>query len=167
MRLARAAPVIVLAFATYIVFSGSLSGYDITTGLIVSIVVGILFANITVENPSKVFSPRRWFWGLRYALRYFLVDETKCHLDVIKRVLSPRLPVNPGIVMVPFDVEGDYTVTSIANSITNTPGTVVVEVDKARKVFYVHWIDVASIEPAEARRSVSEAFEYYSKRIFE
>jgi multicomponent Na+:H+ antiporter subunit E len=69
--------------------------------------------------------------------------------------------------MVPFDVEGDYTVTSIANSITNTPGTVVVEVDRARKVFYVHWIDVASIEPAEARRSISEAFEYYSRRIFE
>jgi multicomponent Na+:H+ antiporter subunit E len=167
VRAARAIPVAMLAFVTYIVFSGSTSGYDLVTGLLVSVVVGALFANITIERPGKLLSPKRWYWAFRYALRYFIIDETKCHIDVAKRILSPRMPVNPGIVMVPFDVESDYAMTAIANSITNTPGTVVVEVDKKNKVFYVHWIDVASIEPREAKKGISETFEYYSKKVFD
>ncbi|WP_440059648.1 Na+/H+ antiporter subunit E [Thermogladius sp. 4427co] len=167
MRVARALPVIILSFITYIVFTGSISGYDLVTGLVASVAIGLLFSNITVEKPSKVFSLRRWYWALRYALRYFIVDETKCHIDVMKRILSPSMPVKPGIVKVPFNVETDFALTSIANSITNTPGTVVVEVDKSGKAFYVHWIDVATINPLEARKYISEVFEYYSKKVFD
>lgn len=167
MRAARALAVAALAFVTYIVFSGSVSEYDLVTGAVVSAVVGAIFANFTLTNPGKLASPKRWYWLLRYAARYFLIDETKCHVDVIRRILSPRLPVNPGIVKVPFYVSTHYAITAIANSITNTPGTVVVEVDERNKCFYVHWIDVASTEPGEARKSISEVFEAYSSKIFE
>jgi len=159
--------VAVLAFLVYIVFSGSVSFYDLTTGLIVAVIVGLMFSNITLQNPNKVLNPVRWYYVLRYALRYFIIDETKAHLDVIKRILHPKAPVNPAIVKVPFYVESDYAKTAIACSITNTPGTVVVEIDENEKVFYVHWIDAKTLEPEKAREEISLVFEKYSKKIFD
>ncbi|MEM4062124.1 MAG: Na+/H+ antiporter subunit E, partial [Desulfurococcaceae archaeon] len=76
-------------------------------------------------------------------------------------------PVNPAVVMAPFDVETDYALTTIANSITNTPGTVVVDVDEKRRVFYIHWIDAKTLDPLDVKKRVFEDFEKYAKRIFD
>ncbi|MEM4601550.1 MAG: Na+/H+ antiporter subunit E, partial [Desulfurococcaceae archaeon] len=69
--LSRALIVLCLAFLIYIVFSGSYSIYDLATGLITAVFVGILFSNITLKDASKPLNPRRWYYLLRYALRYF------------------------------------------------------------------------------------------------
>ncbi len=159
--------VTVLAFIAYIVFTGSVTPYDIVTGLAVSLVVGGLFATVTVENPSKVFNPARWAYLIAYALYYFFVAEVKSHLDVMYRILHPKMPVRPGIVRVPYDVETDYAVTAVANSITNTPGTVVVDIKPEKKTFYVHWINVETTDPYEARKKISLAFEQYAKKVFD
>ncbi|MEZ0394712.1 MAG: Na+/H+ antiporter subunit E [Desulfurococcaceae archaeon] len=166
-RLARALAVALLAFATYLAFTGSATGYDLVTGAIAAAVTGYLFSNVTISNPRKILQPSRWYYLAKYAARYFTIDETKAHVDVIKRILHPRVPVNPAIVEVPFEVRSDYAVTATANSITNTPGTVVVEVDEARRRFYVHWIDAKTLDPARAREEISKTFEEYCAKIFE
>ncbi|WFO75553.1 Na+/H+ antiporter subunit E [Desulfurococcaceae archaeon MEX13E-LK6-19] len=166
-RLARSIGPIALVFIVYIVFTGSVSIYDIVTGLAVAIVVGLLTANIVVENPRKLAQPARLFWLLAYAIYYFFVAEVKAHLDVIYRILHPKVPVNPGIVRIPYNVKTDYAITTIANSITNTPGTVVVDIDPEKKIYYVHWINVKSLDPQEARKHVSETFEKYAEKIFD
>ncbi len=166
-RIYRSIPIIILIFMVYIIFSGSISIFDLITGGIISIFVGIVFANITLSQPSKVFDVRRWMWALLYAVYYFFIAEIKAHIDVIKRILHPRMPINPGIVKIPINVETDYALTAVANSITNTPGTVVVDVDKDKKYFYVHWIDVKTIEIEKAYKEISYEFEKYAKRIFD
>jgi multicomponent Na+:H+ antiporter subunit E len=156
-----------LTFIVYIVFTGSVSIYDLMTGFIVAVVTGVLFSNIALSNALKVIDPRRWYILVRYAIRYFIIDETLAHVDVIKRILHPRVPVNPAIVKVPYYVETDYAKTCIACSITNTPGTVVVEIDENERFFYIHWIDAKTLEPEKARESISKVFEEYSKKIFD
>ncbi|MEM4490578.1 MAG: Na+/H+ antiporter subunit E [Desulfurococcaceae archaeon] len=156
-----------LTFMVYIIFTGSSSVYDLVTGSIVALIVGALFSNITLSNALKVLEPRRWYYLLRYAIRYFIIDETLAHVDVIKRILNPRMPVNPAIVKVPYNVETDYAKTCIACSITNTPGTVVVEIDENEKSFYIHWIDAKTLEPEKAREYISMVFEKYSRKIFD
>lgn len=167
VKVLNAIVIALLAFVIYVVFTGSLTTYDVITGLVVAIVVGALFSNITISNALKVFSPQRWYYLVKYACRYFIVDETLAHVDVIKRILHPKTPVNPAIVKVPYNVETDYAKTAIACSITNTPGTVVVEIDEKDKVFYVHWISAKTLEPEKARDYISKIFEKYSKKIFD
>lgn len=170
MNMRRVASVIVIAllvFTTYIVYTGSISFYDLVTGIIVAVIVGTLFSTITVKNPAKLANPIRWVYLLTYAFKYFIYYETLAHLDVIKRILHPRTPVNPAIVMAPFNVETDYGIATVANSVTNTPGTVVVEVDEVHKVFYIHWIDAKTLDPITVRKLVFEDFEKYAKKIFE
>jgi multicomponent Na+:H+ antiporter subunit E len=167
LKIVNALIVAAIAFSTYIIFSGSISLYDIITGAIVSLITGFTFSTLTLNNPRKALNPKRWGLFIVYAVRYLLIDETKAHVDVIKRILHPRTPVNPAIVKVPFHVSTDYAVTAVANSITNTPGTVVVDVDEKEKVFYVHWIDAKTIEPERAREAISSGFEKYASRIFD
>lgn len=167
MKVASALVVAILAFITYIVFTGSASTYDLVTGIVVAAIVGMLFANITISNVGKVLQPLRWLYLFAYALRYFIIDETKAHVDVIKRILHPKVPVNPAVVEVPYELETDYAITATANSITNTPGTVVVDIDQGKKAFYVHWIDAKALEPAGARGNISAVFEKFAKKVFD
>jgi len=166
-RFLSALAVALLAFIIYVIFSGSTSFYDLMTGCIAAAIVGGLTGSFVIHEPAKSFNVTRIGYAILYFFRYMLIDEVRAHLDVIKRILSPRMPINPGIVKVPYYVNSDYAMTLIANSITNTPGTVVVEVDKSRKSLYVHWIDVKAIEPEEVRKKVSIVFEEYSRRIFD
>lgn len=166
-RAIRAIPVLLLAFIVYIVFTGAITTYDIVTGILVGVVVGVVTADIVVSNPLKVLDLRRWIYLLLYALYYFFIAEVKSHIDVIRRILSPKMPINPGIVKIPVRVNSDYAITAVANSITNTPGTVVVELDENGKYFYVHWIDVKTIDEEEAYKEISYTFEKYASKVFD
>ncbi|RLE57405.1 MAG: cation:proton antiporter [Thermoprotei archaeon] len=155
-------------FLIYVIASASITLLDVVVGLAASSVVAVLVAEILVKSPpSKLIDLRRWGWYILYALHYFTVIEWRAHIDVIRRILHPKMPINPGIVRVPYHVVTDYATVLIANSITNTPGTVVVEVDESRKYYYVHWIDVISTKEEICYEKISKTFEKYAKRIFD
>ena len=166
-RLIKSIPISILSFTVYIVFTGSIKLYDIVTGIIVSIAVGLITTNIVLENPKKALDPKRFLWLVAYSLKYFFISEVLSHIDVIKRALSPKMSLNPGIVRVPYETNSDYGEALVACSITNTPGTVVVDLDKENKIFYVHWIDVKTTEPSLAREKISKMFDEYAKKIFD
>ncbi len=165
-RVVKAIGPAVLAFAVYIIYTGSAHIYDIVTGAVVAAVVGALTANLTIANPSKLIDLRRYLWLVAYALHYFFIDEVKAHLDVMYRILHPSMPIKPGIVRVKYDVQTDYAVTAVANSITNTPGTVVVDIDPEKNLYYVHWINVKGVEP-EVTKEICKGFEYFASKVFD
>ncbi|HHI00253.1 MAG TPA: cation:proton antiporter [Thermococcus litoralis] len=159
----RFLPVTLLAFILYIIITGSMTLYDITTGIITAIAAGLLFGKYLVKNPQKALNPARWVTMVAYFIKYITIIELKAHLDVIKRIISGD--TNPGIIRVPITVKDEYAKFLVANSITNTPGTVTVYMDD--KYAYVNWIDVKTRDPDAARREILEEFEKHAKRIFE
>jgi multicomponent Na+:H+ antiporter subunit E len=166
MNLKRAILPILMAFVVYVIFSGSVSIYDIITGIVISVVAGLLFSELLVTSVSKSLNLKRLGYLIKYAFYYFFVAEYLAHKDVIKRILNPKMPINPGIVRVPYEVSTDYAVVGVANSIINTPGTVVIDLDEEKKLFYVHWIDVTTQEPKECRKAICESFEKYLTKVF-
>ena len=155
----------VLVLAVYLFYTGSVSEYDLATGSVVALVVSLIVGHWIIEDDRKAFSPRRWFYAVLYGLRYFLIEETKTHIDVAKRVFTLR--ANPGIVRVPLEVESDYGRVLVANSITNTPGTIVVDISDDGKWLYVHWIDVSTLDEREVKESIVAYFEDYARKIFD
>ncbi|NJE08019.1 cation:proton antiporter [Thermococcus sp. M39] len=156
-------PTALLAFITYILFTGSVKPFDLVTGLIVAIGVGLLVGKYLVKEDAKALNPVRWLWAVIYFIWYMIVAETKSHIDVMVRTITGNY--NPGIVKVPIDVKTDYAKTLVANSITNTPGTVVVDLDD--EYMYVNWINVTTTDPEKAKKEICEDFERYAKKIFE
>lgn len=64
-------------------------------------------------------------------------------VDVLKRVLDPALPMNPGIIAVPTqdETESDFIAAFSAHGITITPGELVVDFDGSHTM-YVHCLDI-------------------------
>ena len=167
-RLGKVVILTVFFFLIYIVASASLTLMDVVVGLIAASVVSVLVSEILVKSPAKkLLELKRWLWYILYTIHYFTLIEYRAHSDVIKRILHPKMPINPGIVRVPYHVVTDYATVLIANSITNTPGTVVVDIDQDRKYYYVHWINVVSPEEKVCYEKISKVFEKYAKKIFD
>ncbi len=155
------------AFAVYIIYTGSIKLYDIVTGIIASLIVSYLTANIVIEDWRKALSLRRIVTFIKFAFRYLLIDEVKSHILVIKLGLSPKLSLKPAIVKIPIKSRSDYAVTMVSLAITNTPGTVVVDLTEDKSVLYVHWIYATKTEPQEAYKEVCEVFDAYAHKIFD
>jgi multicomponent Na+:H+ antiporter subunit E len=66
------------------------------------------------------------------------------NIDVARRVLSPRLAIDPACGMIPASQHSDVGIVTFANSITLTPGTVSVSVYPGR--IHVHALNRTSLE---------------------
>jgi multicomponent Na+:H+ antiporter subunit E len=114
---------------------------------------GELLIGLAVGGPIAYLSRRLYVdtVDLRRAVRalpfvgayvvVFLWDVAKANLDVAYRVLAPWMPVEPAVIVLPLRVESDVAVTTIANSITLTPGTLTLEHDEDANALIVHAID--------------------------
>jgi multicomponent Na+:H+ antiporter subunit E len=71
----------------------------------------------------------------------FLWELLTANLDVAYRTLAPSMPIDPEVIVVPLRIQTDLAVTTIANSITLTPGTLTMDYDEERNALYVHAID--------------------------
>lgn len=156
-----------LSLVIYVVYTGSLRLYDILTGVLVAIVVGVLTSNLLIEDWRKSLSLKRFMYLVKFAFRYFFVDEVKAHLLLIRLGLSPKLDLRPAIVKMPIKTRNDYGITLVSLSITNTPGTVVIDLSKEKGNIYVHWIYAKTTKPEESYKEVSEVFDEYALKIFD
>lgn len=152
-----------VSFLVYVSLVGSLGTDELIIGLVIAAIVGIITRNLLVSDEKKVLDPRRWLSALRYLAVYWFYYEPIAHWDVVKRVFTMNL--RPSIVRVPYSLKSDYGVTAVGNSITNTPGTVVVDVDERRGYYYVHWINAPSVEEEFCYNNISKGFEGLVRRF--
>ncbi len=100
---------------------------------------------------------RRAYYFLRWCL-IFLKALARANLDVAKLVLAPTMAIRPGFIEVPMEAATDFEITSLANAITLTPGTITVHVDRARRTILIHALHVGD-DPEAVRRDVRATLE--------
>lgn len=106
-------------------------------------------------------------WFLYYII-IFLWECIKGNIDVACRVLRPDLPIRPGTIKVKIGLKSDIGLTFLANSITLTPGTTTVDIDKENGYIYVHWIYVRDeYLGGGVKLPVVTKFENILKKVFE
>ena len=97
--------------------------------------------------------PYRLFYAAVYLVR-FLKELALANWQVTKIVLAPELRIRPGFVSIPLDAKTDFEITSFANSITLTPGTISVYIPRDRHAIVIHAIDVG--EDLDALRTATK-----------
>jgi len=167
MRKAESLPAFLLSFIVFAVYTGASTLYSAAVGLISSIVIGSILGALLVRDWRKALNPKRWLLMLLYIIKYFVIDELKAHALVLRLGLSPSMPVRPAIVRVPLKSKTDYAKTLVALSITNTPGTVVVDLDEKNNVFYVHWIYAIDVSKEVCYKQIAEPFDKWAVKIFD
>lgn len=104
-----------------------------------------------------------WFF---YYIAVFIWECIKANIDGVYRVGHPDLPIRPGIVKVKTTLTSDIGLTFLANSLTLTPGTMTVDIDRENGFLYVHWIDVKSEDVVKATDLIVRKFETILKKVF-
>ncbi|MEF8822107.1 MAG: Na+/H+ antiporter subunit E [Halovenus sp.] len=135
-----------LLFAVLWVFvsGNSLAPQVVVTTLIVGTAVGLPVAYVFRRLYGEEFRIGRLVTIVPYILLYvlvFLKEVVVANVDVTYRVLAPKMPLEPQVILIPLRVETELGITTIANSITITPGTITLDHDPEENALYVHMID--------------------------
>jgi multicomponent Na+:H+ antiporter subunit E len=111
------------------------------TGLLVGLPLAYAVRGFYTERTPL----RRNLRAVPTAVRYitaFLRELLVANVDVAYRVLAPWMPIDPALVRFPLRVESDAAVTTIANSITLTPGTLTLDHDPDEDRLLIHGLAV-------------------------
>ena len=155
------------AFIVWCLFSWVPDGAHLLIGILVASIVAFMMGDLVIQRPHLMLHPGRYVNFIFLYVPVFLWEVLKANIDVAYRVVHPELPINPGIVKVRTSLRSDIALTLLANSITLTPGTMSVDIDKDKSVLYIHWIDVRSSDIEAATRIIVERFEKILRKIFE
>jgi len=112
---------------------------------------------VDLELLESTAMKRRIYYFLRFLL-IFARELWNANIAVVKLVLSRELKIRPGFISVPMTLRGDFEVTSYANSITLTPGTISVHIPDDRHAIVLHAIDIGD-DPEAIRRGCTDVLE--------
>lgn len=136
---------------------------EVFTGLVVAILISAIFISKLSLLEDIRLSPAALWHGLLFIL-VFIREMIFSAFDVAGRVLSPGLPINPGIVKVRTALKSPLGRIVLANAITLTPGTMTVET--SGEYLYIHWIDIKSEDVDAATASIVSVFERHLEVVF-
>ncbi len=153
----------IIVMLVWMAFTTSLEPAELITGLFVSLIIAVFSSGffsccgLGILFSSSIFYIVQYFFVFIWAL-------LKSNFSMAKRVVSPSLPINPGIVEFKTSLKNDTAKLILANSITLTPGTLTV--DLIDDTFFIHWIDVEARTPEKAYEAIAEPFEKILLKIY-
>ncbi len=125
----------VTLFAFYCLLSGQFhNAYLMKVGAVMCVAIALLARHMGTDDDEGL-PVRYWLRTAMYA-PWLLWQVLLANIDVAKRVWSPSLPIRPQMIKVPYRVRTPFGLATYTNSITLTPGTVTVRVEKG--VLEVH-----------------------------
>ncbi|MFC4245590.1 Na+/H+ antiporter subunit E [Natribaculum luteum] len=135
-------------------------------GLVVGLPVAFVFRRLYVKRVDL----RQTVHGLPFVGLYFLAftyEVVRANVDVAYRVLAPGTQIDPEVIAIPLRVETDLAITTLANSITITPGTVTLDHEPDANELYVHVIDGTDLESTvePIHRWEDYALEIFDERL--
>jgi len=87
----------ILLMVVWIAFTSSFATQELLVGAGVTALISILTISVFTCCELKILNPKSIYYMFVF-LFTFLVALVKSNMDVARRVLSPSLPINPGIV---------------------------------------------------------------------
>ena len=132
-------------------------------GALVAAVLAWAFAAFGQTWRFIRWTPKVIVYYLLY-LGVFLSELVKANLAVAWLAVSPRLNIQPGIVEIRTRLKTPLGRLALANSITLTPGTLVVDI--RGDALFVHMVQVRGGDVEASTREIAGRFEKYLEVIF-
>ncbi|MBU1144776.1 MAG: Na+/H+ antiporter subunit E [Firmicutes bacterium] len=152
----------IVLFVIYLFLAGFTIS-EVILGSIVSATLTLILVKF-VNYKIDIYFPIKLLKFIFIYLPVFVWKLILANFDIARRVLSPKIPLNPGIVRIKTDLKGDFGKLTLANSITLTPGTLSIDIDE--DYLYVHTVDVKGKSEEENRNQISQPFEKILGGIF-
>ena len=147
----------------WLMLSGKLDTDVLIVGAVASLIIALLYRDGLSFFTEFRFTPQAIVAGFHY-YGYFLQELFKSNLKMAAIVLSPSLPITPGIVKVRTRLKSRMGRLMLANSITLTPGTLTVEM--AGEWLYIHCVTVGATDIEAATAEIVSGFESYREVMY-
>jgi multicomponent Na+:H+ antiporter subunit E len=144
-------------FLLWILLAGTLREDELIAGVVAALLVTVIAGPRLAILSGVRLTPLAPVHLVLYLWTFFTA-LIRSNFDVARRVLTPSLPIRPGVVEVETRLQSPLARMLLANSITLTPGTLTIDIIGDRLL--VHWIYCPpGTDLAQATRSISESFE--------
>jgi multicomponent Na+:H+ antiporter subunit E len=144
---------------TWCLLTGSASPWNFVAGFLVGVVVVSAYSNVTGQG----YYVRRWFEAIAFVL-YFLGILVKANVQIAKECVTPGFSQKPRILRYPVSHLSQIERTTLANAITLTPGTLVLDISPDGNWLYIHCMYAEN--PAVALKEIDELAAKLRKGIF-
>jgi multicomponent Na+:H+ antiporter subunit E len=152
-----------VTFVLWLALSSKLDPPELFCGGLVCLVSALFGAHMYCRLGFPSLSTKTVLFFLIYVTVLFW-EIMKANLDVAYRVIHPKMPIEPGIVVIKTSLKSDIAKMILANSITLTPGTFTLDVIDDNLL--IHWINVKAEDIDEATNIIGQRFEKYLRSIF-
>ncbi len=103
-------------------------------------------------------------WKLMSFTAYFLRILVKANLQVAREIITPGYQMTPRFIRYPIDGMTDFQITSFANAITLTPGTLSMDLSDDGRYLYVHCMYASDRQ--EAINELDELRDRMTQEVF-
>lgn len=135
VKLKRFILLYILLLSFWLLLSTYLDWFHLTFGLISTLLVSLFTYDMVFVNEDRGNNFKKLIRFISY-LPWLLYQIVIATVDVTKRVLDPKMPIDPAMIKFDSVLKTDLSRTFLANSITLTPGTVTVDIDD--NTFLIH-----------------------------
>lgn len=149
-----------LLLLMWVLLNGSVAPGTLVFGGLLAIAVPFYTRRFWPERPEV----RGWAALLRFT-PVFLWDVLVANLQVAWLIVNVRRTLRPRWIVVPLELTNPHAITTLANVISLTPGTVSSEIGPDRETLLVHCLDVADADEAVA--FIKRRYEAPIREIFE
>jgi multicomponent Na+:H+ antiporter subunit E len=126
----------------WVMATGTLTEENFLFGFFISFV--ILWIITFKKEERKYFTVIPKLIGF---VLFLLWEIVKANFQSMRESFYPKSKLEPAIVKVPLDAQSEIEISFLANIISLTPGTLIMDVSDDKKVIYVH---VMHLEDKEA-----------------
>jgi multicomponent Na+:H+ antiporter subunit E len=154
---------LIVTFVLWLALSSKFDWPELVCGGLVCLIISLFAAHLYSKLGFPSLSIKMVLFSLVYIIVLFW-EIIKANFDVAYRVIHPKMPIKPGIVVIKTHLKSDIAKLILANSITLTPGTFTLDV--IGDELLIHWINVKTEDIDEATNLIGQRFEKYLRVIF-
>ncbi len=163
MKIKGIAIIFILLLSIWLVLNHSLQLPIILIGVALAAFLSLLMCNkCSVFNEFK-FTPKAFVYTFLY-IGVFILELFKSNIDIARRVLSPKLPINPGVVKAETALQSQMGRLILANSITLTPGTFTIDI--IGNTLYIHCVNIEGEDMEQYAQNIVRKFEKYLEVLY-
>lgn len=145
----------IVLFIFWIILNGKVTPEVIFLGLLVCSAVYLFLYKFMGLRPKREWVVVKSLWGIVKYLVFLTIEVIKANLATAKMILKFEEEPEPVLVAFHTDLQTGVANTALANSITLTPGTITVEMDK-HSGYVVHALDKSFAEGIECSEFVEK-----------
>lgn len=159
-----------ITLIVWIILTSKITVDILIVGTIVSLITTFLYNDLLFRKSNRkksLIDLLKQFFYIILFIPVFFYEAFIASLKVSRHVFEKEPSFTPGIIKVKTKLTNITALTILANLITLTPGTLTLDFDMKERAFFIHWIDVTTLQQAEARKETIERFENWLGVIFQ